>query len=137
MKFRIGFVSNSSSSSFTLCVPKGSTEEEIRTIIGEKIGKMEGFFLPNFRQDLIDTIMECKGSKADVKYELKKNQEYLETSKWGKQEHVDYWQELVDKNVDVYRGGFPDDGEGCQLFLCYTNFKIEEEDFFMENSGGY
>ncbi len=137
MKIRIGFISNSSSSSFVMMVPKGTSAEEIQSKIEKHVGKMEGFFLPNFRQDLIDTIIECIGEKIDLEKDLQWEIDWISKNSGSCTKERDRLQELIDKNIDIYQGGFPDDGEGCQLFLCYTNFKVEEENFFMENTGGY
>jgi len=136
MKIRNGFVSNSSSSSFTLGVPKGSTEEEICGMIELQIGEMKDFFLPEFRQLLIDTILKCKGDKEDINKKIKDFQKYLEEGH-GKQEWVDWWQEKKDKNFDVYSGGFDDQEGPIEIFLCNQDFKIDEDNFFMENSSGY
>jgi hypothetical protein len=138
MKIRQGFVSNSSSSSFTLCVPKGTTEEEIRLIIEKQVGKMEGFFLPNFRQDIIDTLMESKGDKneyiSDLKFEKEWNEEHPDAST-GEQERL---QAMADDEFDYYQGGFSDNGDGpIQCLLCYADFKVEGDNFSMENDAGY
>ncbi len=138
MKIRPGFVSNSSSSSFVMMVSKGTSIKEIRSKVEKHIGKMEGFFLPNFRQDLINTIMECKGSLMDLEGDLQYEIDWISKNPGSCTLERDRFQELIDKNMDIYDGGFSDNGEGAlQLFLCNTNFKIEEEDFFMENMGGY
>lgn len=138
MKFRLGFVSNSSSSNFVLMVLAGSTEEEIRAIIEKQVGEMKDFFIPGLRQQLIDTIMECKGYKNDcirnLKFETEWNTDHSEHST-KEQERL---QAMVDDKFDHYEGGFSDNGDGpIQLWLCNTPFKIEKDDFFMENITGY
>lgn len=138
MKIRVGFVSNSSSSNFVLMVLSGSTEEEIRAIIEKRVGKMEGFFMPTFRQELIDTIMKCKGSKNECENDLKFELKWLEKNPDEDTGERDRYQTMCDDKFDHYSGGFSDNGEGpWQYFLCYTPFKIEEDDFFMENITGY
>ena len=138
MKIRTGFISNSSTSSFVLRVFEGATEEEIRSIIEKQVGKMEGFFLPEFRQQLIDTIMECKGDKnehiRDLEWEIK----WLKENPDKSTEDRDRYQAMVDDKFDYYRGGFSDNGDGpLQFMLCYTPFKVEEDNFSMENHAGY
>ena len=134
MKIRTGFVSNSSSSSFTVCVPKGSTEAEIRTIIERLVGKMEGFFLPEFRQQLIDTIMECKGELIDLEKDLQFENKWLADTPESSTEERDQLQKQIDSGNDYYQGGFSDNGNGpIQFMLRYTNFKVEEDNFLMEN----
>ncbi len=138
MKIRKGFVSNSSSSSFIIMVPKGTSVKEIQSKIEKHVGKMEGFLLPNFRQNLIDTIIECIGDKIDLDSELKFEIDWISKNPESETSERDRLQKLIDKNVDIYDGGFSDNGEGpLQYFLCSTNFKVEEENFFMENTGGY
>ena len=138
MKIRTGFVSNSSSSNFVLRVLAGSTEEEIRAIIEAQVGEMKGFFMPTFRKDLIDTIMECKGSKNECEKDLKMELEWLEKNPDSDTDERDRYQAMCDDKFDHYSGGFSDNGEGpLQYFLCDTVFKIDEDYFFMENDPGH
>lgn len=138
MKIRKGFVSNSSSSNFILRIFEGATEEEIRAMIEKQVGKMEGFFIPEFRQQIIDTIMECKGDKnnciRDLEWELK----WLKEEPNRDTEQRDYYQAKCDDEFDHYQGGFSDNGDGpIQLWLCNTAFKVENDTFSMENHVGY
>lgn len=138
MKVRIGFVSNSSTSNFILRVLAGSTEEEIRSIIEKQVGDMKGFFMPTFRQELIDTIMNCKGEKNDCIRDLEWELKWIEENPDRNTDERDRYQAMCDDKFDHYSGGFSDNGDGAfQYFLCYTPFKIEENDFFMENMPGY
>lgn len=138
MKIRTGFVSNSSSSSFVLNVLKGTTEEEIRAMVEKLVGKMEGFFLPHFRAELVDCIMECKGEKNECVSELKWEKKWLKENPGKDTTERDRLQAMVDDKFDHYTGGFSDNGEGAlQYFLCETSFTIDEKDFFMENDAGY
>jgi hypothetical protein len=138
MKIRTGFVSNSSSSSFILRVLAGSTEKEIRAIIEEQVGEMKDFFMPTFRQELIDTIMERKGDKNEYENDLKFELEWLENHPDSDTKDLERYQAMRDDKFDHYHGGFSDNGEGAmQYWLCETNFKIETDDFFMENNSGY
>ena len=138
MKVRTGFVSNSSSSSFVMIVTKGMSEEEMGARIAESIGPMSNFFIPDFRQDLIDTIMKSKGGKINLEGELKSEQDWIDKNPDGSTEERDEWQKIIDKNVDYYQGGFSDDGDGAlQAWLCGTSFKVERDGFFMENTDGY
>lgn len=138
MKIRTGFISNSSSSSFILMVLAGSTEEEIRAIIEKRVGKMEGFFMPTFRQKLIDIIMECKGEKNECERDLEFEKKWNKNHSDHDTREQDRLQVMCDDKFDHYSGGFSDNGDGpFQYFLCYTPFKIEEDDFFMENNTGY
>lgn len=138
MKVRTGFVSNSSTSNFILRVLAGSTEKEIRSIIEKQVGDMKGFFMPTFRQELIDTIMKCKGEKNDCIRDLEWELKWIEENSDRNTDERDRYQAMCDDKFDHYSGGFSDNGDGpFQYFLCYTPFKIEEDDFFMENNPGY
>jgi len=122
MKIRTGFVSNSSSSSFVLCVSKDSTKKEIRFIIEKEIGNIDDFFIPNFKQKIIDLIMDCEKISKDELEDYKK--------------YLPFDQNRIDTNLDVYRGSFHDDtGDPIENLLCETSFKIKEENLFIENFG--
>jgi hypothetical protein len=138
MKIRTGFVSNSSSSNFIIQVPKGTTEEEILLMVEKHIGDMKGFFIPTLRQDMIETIMECKGDKADLEADLKFEVNWINDNPDSSTTERDRLQELIDRNVDRYEGGFSDNGDGpLQNWLCDTNFKIIDGSFTMINEAGY
>ncbi len=138
MKVRIGFVSNSSSSNFILAVAKGSTEDAIRTMIEEAVGDMSGFFIPTFRQDLIDTIMKCKGDKEDLEENLKYEQKWIKNHPDSSKDELEELQRQIRSGLDYYSGGFSDNGDGpIQLFLCNSEFKIVGDKFLMENYAGY
>jgi len=133
MKVRTGFISNSSSSSFVIHVLQGSTEEQIRAMIEEHIGILDTCFLENFKEDMINVMLRCKGKKVDVQKRLEEEK----NSKYRHQEWVDEWQDIIDKNLDVYHGGFETDGDPIEVLLSGSAFKIEEENFFIENNGEY
>lgn len=137
MKVRNGFVSNSSTSSFVIRVSQGTTEEQMRDMVEKHIGILDTCFLENFKEDMIDTILKCKGSKIDTKERLEEEKNNLKDREWGKQEWVDEWQDIVDKNLDVYQGGFDSDGSNpVEILLNHLNFKINKDDLFMENYNG-
>ncbi len=133
MKIRIGFVSNSSTSSFTLCVPKDSTKEEMKILIIKHLGIGENFFIENFEKDAVEAMSDSLAEKKDIPKEIEKLQEHLKKG-YGKQEWIDWWQDMLDSNFDVYQGGFDTDGSPANQFLCGQDFKVDKPDFFMENS---
>ena len=132
MKIRIGFVSNSSSSSFTLCVPKDSTKEEMEALIAKHLGIGENFFIENFEKNAVDVIFSSLAEKTDIQKEIEKRKGYVERGS-GQQEWVEWWQDKLDRNFDVYQGGFDTDGSPADQFLCSQDFKVDKPDFFMEN----
>ena len=138
MKIRLNFVSNSSSSNFILTVTKGSTETEIRKMVEEAVGDMKGFFIPTFRQDLIDIIMTCKDTKLDLERTLKHEQLWVKNNPDSSKTELKELQRKIDSGLDYYCGGFSDNGDGpIQFFLCNYDFKVEKDNFHMENHSGY
>lgn len=138
MKVRTGFVSNSSSSSFVLIVAKGTTEEEIRTKVERIVGEMKGFFMPDFRQQLIDTIVERRGELVDLENDLKWENKWLTDNPDDSTDERDEIQRKIDSGLDYYQGGFSDNGDGpLQAWLCDTSFEVKEDDISMINDGGY
>ena len=66
MKYRSGFVSNSSSSSFVLTVPGGTSIDQIRDAISERLGISDTCFIKNLEKNILDAFM--KGMrKRDLK----------------------------------------------------------------------
>jgi len=140
MKLRAGFVSNSSSSNFILTVPKGTSEENIRFIVENLVGDMEmkDFFIPDFRQKLIDTIMECRGNKITLEEDLKWENKWIKNHPGASTGERDELLRKIESGLDYYGGGFSDNGEGpIQAFLCEMNFEVEKDGFKMVNEAGY
>ena len=133
MKIRLGHVSNSSSSSFTLCVPKNSTKEEMEALIIKHLGIGENFFIENFEKDAVNAMLDSIGEKRDIQNEIERQKEYIKKG-YGEQEWVDWWQDMLDREFDVYQGGFDTDGSPSDQLLCSQDFKVDKPDFFMENS---
>ena len=133
MKIRTGFVSNSSTSSFVLCVPRGSTEEQIHAMIKKSICPFD-CFMNAFADNIIDIILECMGEKIEIQEKIEKGQELdlqYQIDYW--QEHIDNWQDKVDRNFDLYQGGFSNSEDSIQYTLFNLAFKISEDNFFMKN----
>ena len=119
-------MSNSSSSSFILAVPKGTTIEEIKNKIKEKIGiKNSSVIFPNLANEIADEVINDieKLNLAKDEEDLREDQCYMLSD--------EQYENLKD-NKDVYYGLFSDNGDGpINYFMClYSKFIIDEEDFF-------
>lgn len=125
MKIRSGFVSNSSSSSFTVFSKKELTEELLLEIF--KIP--EGHPLTSLVKDICKCIkrqakpMDLEEIQEEIEFGSSRAEELLEKSKQG------YY---------CYTGYFGDDSSyGAESFLCTNGIKAETEDFKIECEGGY
>ncbi|HUS51012.1 MAG TPA: hypothetical protein VMZ91_12665 [Candidatus Paceibacterota bacterium] len=129
MKIRKGFVSNSSSSSFILCAPKDINKKNIKKLIQEKLKIEDINFIPNFKKEVLDAFMKYLKKNLDL------NQEELEY--WIDDEKM--LKQCLNKEIDVYTGGFSDNGEGdIQYLLCGANLiSISEKDFYFKHRPGY
>lgn len=120
MKIRIGFVSNSSSSSFVIGtkgkltpelvlkafkIPKDSPLYEIAKLIARSI-------VGSARETTLEEIVEEDGR-------LSKEEE-----------------ELAKKGMTIYKGSFGSDGEGLEAALCEASINFEDEDIIMKHEGG-
>lgn len=124
MKIRSGFVSNSSSSSFTVVSKKELTEE----LLLEIFKVPEGHPLTSLVKDICTCIkrqakpMDLEELQEEIDFGSSRAEELLEKSKQG------YY---------CYTGYFGDDCGGAEAFLCMNGIKAETEDFKIECEGRY
>lgn len=125
MKIRTGFVSNSSSSSFTVISKKELTEE----MIWEAIKVPENHPLYEMSKNICKCIIN-QAEDADVEV-LKEDAEDGYTNS---QELL----EKIEKGLHVYTGYFGDDSSNTvEAFLCMNGINVKTEDFEIDCEGGY
>lgn len=126
MKVRSGFVSNSSSSSFTIVATKEITIETLRGIFG----------LPDEHplSDIAENICQCILSCANrVDPEKLKD----DIDKWD-EEYDKKQLAIIESGKVLYTGYFSDDdGIGTEAFLCMNGLEYKSADFEMDCEGGY
>ena len=124
MKLRQGFVSNSSSSSFIMGVPKGSTEQKIREILKKNLDIKNCSIFPNLEEEVLDTIIWDMEAIKDI-------DEYIKERDWEK---LDYLKEMSLK-MDIYTGDFPNDNTAMEGLLCDAEIDINEDDLYFKEAG--
>jgi hypothetical protein len=135
MKIRNGFVSNSSSSSFILALPKGTTEENIKEMMLSKMQVPKTSIIFGMAEEMAVCFADSVDRPLDIDKEIKDTQKYKEED-WA-QEWIKELEGYKEKGMIVFRGGFCDDGDGAEQLLCYSNMEIVEENFYFKNEGGY
>jgi len=133
MKARIGFVSNSSSSSFVLGV-KGDLSKELEKL--EKKEKKSGGLFSSLISSAIAVIEQnC--------HEFDENEALLE---YGCEDPKEFYKEyegkkiksLLDEGYKVYTGSWSDDGgEPIEAVLCNTDFNYKSKTLVILHDGGY
>ncbi len=141
MKIRQGFVSNSSSSSFTLALPKGKKREDIKEIILGKMQVPETSMIFDMSQEMAELFAAAASDQLDIDEEIKDTKRYLKDypsqDGWEK-DWIKKLEEYKEKGWSVFRGGFSDNGTtGAEMMLCYSDMKIEDNEIHFENEGGY
>ncbi len=132
MKVRTGFVSNSSSSSFTLIVPKGMSLEEIKTELVQRLGISDGCFLKDLKEGILKAFIENL-SKEDLKESLEEAIRYKFS-----EENINMLQNAINNDMDFYIGHFNSDGDASEIMLCYSVFDIQEDKFYLiKEEAGY
>jgi hypothetical protein len=125
MKIRTGFVSNSSSSSFTVISKKELTEE----MIWEAINVPENHPLYKMSKNICKCIFG-NAESPDI-------EELKEEASDG----CSYSQGLlknIEKGLHVYTGYFGDDSSNSvEAFLCMNGISINTDDFELKCEGGY
>lgn len=129
MKFRNGFVSNSSSSSFVLTSRTKITEE----MLNKALGIPEEHPL----HSLVSSVTKCiiSSSKLVDEDELREwRADYEKYKDSYSKERLD----LVEQNNFVYTGYFSDDsGDPIETMLCLSGINVKTEDFEIKCEGGY
>jgi hypothetical protein len=125
MKIRNGFVSNSSSSSFFMGVPKNSTKDQIEIILKNKIGLPEHSLIKTFGDAIV---------KAIVRSIKKISTEDILTNSYKEGDYYDQLaKHLLELNMDAYEGSFSSEsGYAIEILLYETHFNFEDNELIFE-----
>jgi hypothetical protein len=140
MKIRNGFVSNSSSSSFILALPEGTTKDNLKEIMLEKMQVPKTSIISSMAEDMASCFANSIDSPLDFDKEIEDTKRYLKDYPSEDSWEKDWIKELEgyrEKGMVVFRGGFCDDGDAAEQWLCYSNMEIDEEGLYFKNEGGY
>lgn len=128
MKIRIGFVSNSSSSSFTIWSKKELTTELLMKKLAPGLQeKSIGYgMLSEILNVLVNRAKEMTLNQY-IKDQSPEDDEILQITK------------MISKGFTLYRGYVSDQGsyEGPEYYLCYQDIDFEDGDLVIHHSGGY
>lgn len=137
MKIRQGFVSNSSSSSFMVGLPKGLKEKEKKALLLGKMGIDESSFFFSAAKNIIECILssECIRTREKLVKELYASswESVLEDYREGK-----LFNKCKEKGLDFYMGSATNECYkiGEQLF-CEMEWFVDDKDFFMNKEAGF
>ncbi len=127
MKIRNGFVSNSSSSSFYMGVPKDSDKAQIEKILKNKIGLPEHSLIKVVGDAVVKNIVRTmkKTTLEDISTNIYQEGDYYDI----------LVKRLSELNMDVYKGSFSSDsGYAIDNFLYETCLNFEDNELFFENN---
>lgn len=122
MKFRTGFVSNSSSSSFVIAMPKGESEIVIKVN------------LKDYADEALTTVKAVDRYFAEKRSLDLTNPNDWDYKNWSKARAA------VEKGLVIYVGWFSDQEGGLEAGLCnegITNNNLPEGGIVIESEGGY
>ena len=120
MKIRQGFVSNSSSSSFTIGCKGELTTEKL----------LELFKVPSDSPiyPVVKDIANCMVKNAT----LTTLKEYADD--YSDEELLKYF---IKNEMNVYHGYASDDNGGVENMVCDLDMQYKSDDFYIEKDGGY
>ena len=132
MKIRQGFVSNSSSSSFMLGLPKNLTEKEKKDLVKDKLCVSENSPLLSIAEKIASAVLDSKLIDSEKKL-LKEC--YCETIEELKEDYIDLYEsykKCQEKNLNFYMGrASNEDYDPGELILCQMIWITDDKDFYM------
>ena len=138
MKIRNGFVSNSSSSSFMVGLPKGLTEKQSIDFLIKKMGVDKDSFFYFVAKNIADCILSSKKiSKIDQLIDDFGYSNYAEF-RIDYPEIVDLFEKCQEKSMDVFSGSVSNESYeiGEQLF-CDMDWQVNDEDFYINKKASF
>lgn len=135
MKIRQGFVSNSSSSSFMVGLPKGLTENQLKDFLISKMGADDNSLFYFAANNIADCILSAEPIKT--KEDLIKEM-YVNTWEEVDECYTAPFELCEEKGLDFRMGSAHDDAyEIGEKLFCEMDWSVNDEDFFMDKSEGY
>ena len=135
MKVRMGFVSNSSSSSFIIGVPKGTelSHKLIKDALGIDLPK------DNILKPLADKMVEilCDRSEKISAEELAADWGYDTVQELLKKQKKSDEAKLIEKGFDIYRGDVSSEEYGFESTMCDMKFDYESNSIVIKKEAGY
>jgi len=136
MKIRNGFVSNSSSSSFMVGLPRGLSDKEKREFLLNKMGVDKNSFFYVAAKGVADCIINSTPMK-DAKALI---DDYGYNSVEDMREDYPDWVELFEdsRQLEIYAGSASNEDYdlGEQLF-CEMEWKVSDDDFYINKEAGF
>lgn len=133
MKIRIGFISNSSSSSFIVAIPKGMSEEEQEKFLFKKMKVEEGSIFFWAASEIAKCILsgETEIRKILYDYYCYRDSSIEEIMETHKDDHiVVLLKKCLDRNLQIFFGSASSDANGYGEKMMYEmEWFVEEEDF--------
>lgn len=130
MKVRIGFVSNSSSSSFIF-----AKHPDFKDI------KAEDLFKKYLMPEVDDNPWASIFNPIIMHFARALENEELDLEEWygprGEEEYVDKWWALQDEGWTIYQGSFSDEDGATEAMLCDLDMHIDHPMYKLEKDGGY
>lgn len=136
MKFRNGFVSNSSSSSFMVGFPKGLSDKEKEALLFEKIGVTKDSFLFPAAKGIAECILGAE--KIEDKEEWAKEECYNSFAEMEKEFGVRKGA-FKNDNLDYYDGSAGSDAfeNVGEILFCDMEWFVNDDDFFMSKDASF
>jgi len=138
MKIRNGFVSNSSSSSFIVGLPKGLNKKEKLNLLMEKMGADKDSFFYHAAKNIADCILASE--KISRIGQLMDDYGYstYEEFRGDCPGIVAIFERCKEKSMDVFTGSASNDAYeiGEQLF-CEMEWNVNDDDFFINKEASY
>ena len=136
MKKRIGFVSNSSSSSFILAV-KDIDKKDVEQKLLESLKVPADSPLYSIAKEIAELFASCIEGDGDIE-QIAKNEGFENVGEYlAEKDRDNLIFKAVKNGMKVYTGYFGDEDGGTEELLCNTEFEINEPNLIVSKEGGY
>lgn len=135
MKIRAGFVSNSSSSSFIIGVPKGTelTEKMIKSALDIDLPK--GNILKPLADKMVSIL--CDHAQKTDANTLASDWGYNTVEEFLKGQKKSDEVKLIERGFDIYCGDVSSEEQGFESAMCDMDFDYESDTIVIKKEGGY